>query len=75
MGTRQSRSADMTGDAPALDFQFDCTIDGNAVKIASMVDEHTRESLLNIFDESTRGLDSASAVIIVCDTRCIRARR
>lgn len=43
-------------DAPkvvwALDFQFDSTIDGKAVKIASMVDEHTRESLLNIVERS-----------------------
>jgi transposase InsO family protein len=36
----------------ALDFQFDSTIDGKAVKIASMVDEHTRESLLNIVERS-----------------------
>ena len=43
-------------DAPkvvwALDFQFDSTIDGKAVKIASMLDEHTRESLLNIVERS-----------------------
>lgn len=31
----------------ALDFQFGSTIDGKAIKIASMLDEHTRESLLN----------------------------
>ena len=36
----------------ALDFQFDSTIDGKAIKIASMVDEHTRESLLNIVERS-----------------------
>ena len=36
----------------ALDFQFDSTIDGRAIKIASMVDEHTRESLLNIVERS-----------------------
>jgi putative transposase len=43
-------------DAPkvvwALDFQFDSTIDGRAVKIASMVDEHTRESLLHLVERS-----------------------
>ena len=37
-------------DAPnvvwAIDFQFDSTIDGKAIKIASMIDEHTRDSLL-----------------------------
>jgi len=43
-------------DAPkvvwAIDFQFDSTIDGKAIKIASMLDEHTRESLLNIVEHS-----------------------
>ena len=43
-------------DAPnvvwAIDFQFDSTIDGKAIKIASMVDEHTRVSLLNIVERS-----------------------
>ena len=35
-----------------LDFQFDSTIDGKAVKIASMIDEHTRESLLHLVERS-----------------------
>ena len=43
-------------DAPkivwALDFQFDSTIDSKAIKIASMVDEHTRESLLDMTERS-----------------------
>ena len=43
-------------DAPnvvwAIDFQFDSTIDGKAIKIASMIDEHTRESLLNVVERS-----------------------
>jgi putative transposase len=43
-------------DAPkvvwALDFQFDSTVDGRAVKIASMVDEHTHESLLHLVQRS-----------------------
>jgi transposase InsO family protein len=43
-------------DAPnvvwAIDFQFDSTVDGKAVKIASMIDEHTRSSLLNIVERS-----------------------
>ena len=47
---------EVAADAPkvvwALDFQFDSTIDGKAVKIASMIDEHTRESLLNIVERS-----------------------
>lgn len=36
----------------ALDFQFDSTMDGQVVKIASMVDEHTRESLLHLAERS-----------------------
>lgn len=36
----------------ALDFQFDSTMDGQAVKIASTVDEHTRESLLHLAERS-----------------------
>ncbi len=43
-------------DAPnvvwAIDFQFDSTTDGKAIKIASMVDEHTRESLLHLVERS-----------------------
>lgn len=59
-------------DAPnvvwALDFQFDSTVDGKTVKIASMVDEHTRMSLLNIVDRSItagrliEGLEKAFAM-------------
>jgi putative transposase len=46
----------VAADAPkvvwAIDFQFDSTIDGKAVKIASMIDEHTRESLLDLVERS-----------------------
>ncbi len=46
----------VAADAPrtvwALDFQFDSTVDGRVVKIASMVDEHTRESLLHLVERS-----------------------
>jgi len=46
----------VVADAPkvvrALDFQFDSTVDGKAVKIASMIDEHTRESLLHLVERS-----------------------
>ncbi|MBY0442688.1 MAG: IS3 family transposase [Mycobacteriaceae bacterium] len=48
-------------DAPnvlwAIDFQFDSTIDGKAIKIASTLDEHTRESLLNLVERSITGGD------------------
>lgn len=36
----------------AIDFQYDATADGRQFKIASMLDEHTRESILNIVDRS-----------------------
>jgi len=43
-------------DAPnvvwTIDFQFDSTSDGKAIKIASMIDEHTRESLLDLVERS-----------------------
>ncbi|MGV2971115.1 DDE-type integrase/transposase/recombinase [Mycolicibacterium sp. D3] len=39
----------------AIDFQFDSNIDGKAIKIASMIDEHTRESLLNLVERSITG--------------------
>ncbi|CAJ1582504.1 IS3 family transposase [[Mycobacterium] wendilense] len=49
----------VVADAPkvvwAIDFQFDSTIDGKAIKIASMLDEHTRESLLNVVERSITG--------------------
>ena len=47
---------EVIADAPkvvwAIDFHFDSTVDGKAIKIASMLDEHTRESLLNIVERS-----------------------
>lgn len=50
----------VVADAPkvvwAIDFQFDSTIDGKAIKIASMLDEHTRESLLNLVERSITGV-------------------
>ena len=43
-------------DAPnvlwAIDFQFDSSVDGKAIKIASMIDEHTRCSLLHVVERS-----------------------
>jgi putative transposase len=43
-------------DAPnvvrAIDFQFDSTIDGRAIKNASMIDEHARRSLLHVVERS-----------------------
>ncbi|MCH9667173.1 MAG: IS3 family transposase [Actinomycetia bacterium] len=48
-------AADAPGVVWAIDFQFDSTVDGKAIKIASMVDEHTRESLLNLVERSITG--------------------
>ena len=49
-------SPQIKADAPkvvwALEFQFDGTVDGKAIKIASMIDEHTRLSVLNIVERS-----------------------
>ncbi len=54
-----SSVAAVAADAPkvvwAVDFQFDSTVDGRAVKIASMIDEHTRESLLHLVERSITG--------------------
>ena len=54
-----SSAPPVKADAPkvvwAIDFQFDSTIDGKAIKIASMIDEHTRESLLNLVERSITG--------------------
>jgi transposase InsO family protein len=51
-----SSTPEIEADAPkvvwALDFQFDSTVDGKAIKIASMIDEHTRLSLMNIVERS-----------------------
>jgi hypothetical protein len=51
-----SSTPQVAADAPkvlwALDFQFDSTTDGKAIKIASMIDEHTHESLLHLVERS-----------------------
>ena len=39
----------------AIDFQWDSTTDGKAIKIASMIDEHTRVSLLHLVERSITG--------------------
>jgi len=53
-------------DAPkvvwAIDFQFDSTTDGRKFKIASMVDEHTRQSVLNIVERSIPAEDLVAAL-------------
>lgn len=48
-----------TADAPnrvwAVDFQFDSTTDGRPIKIATIIDEHTRECLGGLVDRSITG--------------------
>ncbi|MEV6430170.1 hypothetical protein [Nocardia sp. NPDC051463] len=52
VGAVRDEQGRIDADAPkvlwALDFQFDSTVDGKAVKIASMIDEHARESPLHL---------------------------
>ncbi len=62
-----------------LDLQFDSTIDGKALKVASAVDEQTKQSVLNIVD---RSIDAPRLVRELERTlhrrgraaRCLRAR-
>ena len=53
---RASSVPQIPADAPqvvwAIDFQFDSTVDGKAIKIASMIDEHTRVALLHLVERS-----------------------
>lgn len=49
--------------------QFDTTTDGRPFKFASMVDEHTRESLLNIVDRSITAADVIAAIADVVEVR------
>ncbi|AGZ54040.1 hypothetical protein PJK45_24555 [Mycobacterium kansasii] len=36
-----------------MNFEFDSTINGNVIKGRLVIDEHTRQSLLNIVERST----------------------
>ncbi len=75
---RRKRVGSSTGpiidaDAPnvvwAIDFQYDSLYDGRRFKIASMVDEHTRESLLDICAWSITGQDLVDALTDVIAVR------
>ncbi len=75
---RRKRVGESTGpiidpDAPnvvwAIDFQHDSLHDGRKFKIASMVDEHTRESLLDITAWSITGGDVVEALKGIIATR------
>ncbi|MFB9781406.1 IS3 family transposase [Rhodococcus baikonurensis] len=61
-----STTPNTEADAPkvvwAIDFQFDSTTDGRKFKIASMVDEHTRQSVLNMVERSIPAEDLVAAL-------------
>ena len=46
----------------AIDFQFDFTTDERKFKIASMVDEHSRQSVLNMVEGSIPAEDLVAAL-------------
>lgn len=60
-------------DAPNVvwgaDLQFDSTRDGRMFKIASMVDEHTRESLMDLTERSITGADFVNALDAIIAAR------
>lgn len=76
--TRRKRAGASTvpytpADAPnvvwGIDFQFDTTTHGRKIKIASMVDEHTRESLLDITEHSITSEQITTALDLVIAKR------
>ena len=64
-------------DAPnvvwAIDFQHDSTHDGRGFKIASMIDEHTLESLLDITARSITGKELVTALKTIIAVRGLLA--
>ena len=68
-----SSTAIADADAPkvvwAIDFQFDSTRDGRMLKVASMVDEHTRESLLDLTEGSITAEHLVSELDRIITTR------
>jgi putative transposase len=52
ISTAPQVSADAPDQVWAADFQFDVTTDGRPIKIVSIVDEHTRESLGDLVERS-----------------------
>lgn len=64
---------DMAADAPdrvwAIDFQFDATTDGRPVKIATILDEHTREILGGQVSRSITGDDLVDELARIAEQR------
>jgi transposase InsO family protein len=53
--TSNPPKADAPNKVWAVDFQFDATTDGRPIKIASIIDEHTRECLDRMVERSITG--------------------
>jgi transposase InsO family protein len=53
--TANPPKADAPNKVWAVDFQFDATTDGRPIKIASIVDEHTRECLGGLVERNITG--------------------
>lgn len=56
--------ASAPNDVWAIDFHFDTTVDGHTFTTASMVDEHTRESLPNIVNRSLTAYDLTALMAV-----------
>jgi putative transposase len=73
LGTTTTRTLPVA-DAPnrvwAVDFQFDATTDGRPIKIASIVDEHTRECLGGLVARNITGDDLIDELDRLSQQRC-----
>lgn len=71
-----STSGITTADAPdvvwAADFQFDSTTDGRTIKIVSIVDEHTRESLGGLVERGITADALTDELDRICAQRGVR---
>lgn len=59
----------------ALDFQYDATTDGKAIKIASMIDQHTRESLSDLVERARSPLIASYPSSSACSLQLAIRRR
>ncbi len=56
----------------AVDFQFDSTTDGRHIKIMSIVDEHTRESLAGLVERGITATRLSDELDHICTKRGVR---
>lgn len=66
---RQLNDADAPNVVWAIGLQVDSTADRHGFRIASMVDEHTRESLLDLAERSITGADLVTALKLIIAVR------